>query len=155
MTEFTDIFQYLCLEERQRKGKKKTKKKKKKSNYSELSCLKSQFRLTADIWWCPSPPSSLSPARAANRYYKGLPTIEVLIDAILMLSIIINYNNLRHVHRGVGTKQRLVIEMVQWQLKHLWLAAACKWLEMGIYINKGFPLVRVVCVSHRGCWSLF
>lgn len=66
-----------------------------------------------------------------------------------MLSIIINYNNLQHVHRELGTKQRLVIEIVQWQLKHLWLAAASKLLEMGIYINKGFPLLRGACVSCR------
>lgn len=46
------------------------------------------------------------------------------MDAILTLSITTNYNNLQLIHGEVGTKQRLVIEIVQWQLKHLWLAAA-------------------------------
>lgn len=72
-----------------------------------------------------------------------------------MLSIITNYNNLQHVHREMGTIQKLVIEIVQWQLKHLWLAAASKLLERSIYINKGFPLPERSCVSSRICASLF
>lgn len=95
-----------------------------------------ELLLTVDVGWCTSPPSLSSPARVANRHYEGLSSIEVLIDAILMLSIIINYNNLQHVHREMGTIQKLVIEIVQRQLKHLWLAAASKLLKRGIYINK-------------------
>lgn len=152
MTEFPYIFQYLCLEKRQRKREKRQPQKKKEQLFrTQLP----EFLLTVDIWWCPSPPSLLSPARVANRHYEGLSTIEVLIDAILMLSIITNHNNLQHVHREIGTKQRLVIEIVQWQLKRLWLAAASKLLEMGIYINKGFPLLKGSCVSYRVCCSLF
>lgn len=149
MTEFTYIFQYLCLEEIQRKGKKDGKKE------QLFTTHLSEFLLKVDIWCCPSPPSLPSPARAANRHYKGLSTIEVLIDAILMLSIITNYNNLQHVHREVRTKERLVTEIVQWQLKHLWLAAASKLLEMSIYINKDFPLPKGAYVSCRVCCSFF
>lgn len=91
-----------------------------------------ELLLTVDVGWCTSPPSLSSPARAANRHYEGLSSIDVLIDAILMLSIITNYNNLQHVHREMGTIQKIVIEIMQCQLKHLWLAAASKLLERGI-----------------------
>lgn len=114
-----------------------------------------ELLLTVDVGWCMSPPSLSSPARVANRHYEGLSSIEVLIDAILMLSIIINYNNLQHVHREMGTIQKLVIEIVQRQLKHLWLAAASKLLKRGIYINKGFPLPEGACVSSKGLWLPF
>lgn len=114
-----------------------------------------ELLLTVDVWWCTSPSSLSPPARAANRHYEGLSSIEVLMDAILMLSIRTNYNNLQHIHREMGTIQKLVIEIVWWQLKHLWLAAASKLPERGIYINKGFPLAEGACVSSRVCGSLF
>lgn len=67
------------------------------------------------------------------------------MDAILKLSITTNCNNLQHIHREAGTKQRLVLKIALWHLKLLWLAAACKLLELGIYINKGFPVGRPAC----------
>lgn len=150
MTEFTYTFQCLYLEERQKRKKQTNEKKGVIIQNSEAELL-----LRVDVGWCTSPPSLLSPARVANSHYEGLSSIEVLIDAILMLSIIINYNNLQHVHREMGTIQKLVTEIVQWQLKHLWLAAAPKLLERSIYINKGFPLPEGACVSSRVCNSLF